>query len=171
MGIIGDIGAILVGLLLLFAGRRFFWLAAGLIGFLFGFNIFQNLFGLWWLNLVVGGILGLILGWLAVKFIKVVSFFVGFLAGAVLLPYLLGFFGIEHNWLLMGLIGGIIGAVLIGFAFEWGLILVTALLGASMVSHNLADVFDLNQTVKSIIGLVLVLLGIVIQSNSKGKRG
>lgn len=164
MGIIGDVGAIVIGLVLLFLGRRFFWMAAGLVGFLFGYNMLQHFFGIWWLNLLVGLILGGILGWLAVRFVKIVSFFVGALAGAVLLPLLLGFLGVEFNWLVMVLVGALAGLLAISLAFSWGLIIITALMGSSIVSQNVADIFKLDQGVKSIVGVILLILGIIIQA-------
>ncbi len=167
MGLIGDVGAILIGLVLLFLGRRFFWMAAGLVGFLFGYNILQHFVGIWWLNLIVGLILGGMLAWLATKFIKLVSYFVGALAGAVLLPLLLGFLGIPFNWFVMVLIGALAGLLFISVAFSWGLIILSALMGASIVSQNIADIFSLNQGVKSIVGLILLVLGVVIQAGQR----
>ena len=163
MGIYGDIGAIAIGLVLLFAGRKYFWMAAGLVGFLFGYSILHHFIGFSWLNLIVGLILGLVLGWLAMKFVKLVSYFIGALAGAILLPLLLGFLGIDYNWFIVVLVGALAGFLTITFAFSWGLIIITALMGASFVSQNIADIFSLSQGVKSVVGLVLLVLGIIVQ--------
>jgi len=169
MGIIGDFGAVVIGLVLLFAGRRFFWLAAGLIGFLFGYNLVYHFIDIPWLNLLVGVSLGLVLGWLAVKFIRIMSFIVGFLAGAVATPLILGFFNPDLNWLIVSFIGGILGLLLIGFAFKWGLILITSLIGASMIAHNTQDILLHNDWIRGVLGLVLLIIGVFVQAKQKGK--
>src|SRR5512139_2389942 len=104
--------SVVAGLLLLFAGRKLFWLVAALVAFLFTFGLFENLFGGGWLGLIVAVVVGAIFAWLATKFIKIVGYIVGALAGAVGLPLFLGLFGINWSWLLLALIGAVIGFLL-----------------------------------------------------------
>jgi len=101
--------SILAGLLLLFARRRFFWLVVALVAFLFTYNLFDNLFGGGWLGLIVAVVAGMILAWLATKFIKIVGYIAGALAGSVGLPIFLSLFGIDWGWMLMALIGAVLG--------------------------------------------------------------
>jgi hypothetical protein len=156
--------SIVAGLLLLFAGRKFFWLAAGLAAFVFGMNLFQAMFkdvGL--LGLIISVIGGVVLGWLAVKFIKMVGYIVGALAGAAALPLLLALFGISWNWLLMALIGALIGFLLVRFFFNWGLIIMTAWIGANSVVSSLNGMVKLGSLITSIGFLILMVAGILSQ--------
>jgi hypothetical protein len=152
------------GLLLLFAGRRFFWLAAALVAFLFTFNFFENLFGGGWLGLIVAVIVGVILAWLATRFIKIVGYIVGALAGAVGLPLFLNMFGLDWGWLLMALIGAVIGFLLMLFLFDWGLILLTSWAGANAVTGMVAGRWTLGAAVATTIFIALMVAGIYVQA-------
>ncbi len=163
--------SIAAGLLLLFAGRRFFWLAAALVAFLFTFNLFDNLFGGGWLGLILAVIAGGIFAWLATKFIKIVGYIVGALAGAVGLPIFLGFFGIDWGWLVPALIGAAIGFVLMLRLFDWGLILLTTWAGANAVTGMVNDRWTLGAAIASILFIVLFAAGIFVQSRDlKAKK-
>jgi len=163
--------SIVAGLLLLFAGRRFFWLAAALAAFLFVFGLFEALFDVGWLGLIVAVIVGAIFAWLATKFIKIVGYIVGALAGAAGLPIFLGLFGIDWSWLLMALIGAVIGFLLMMFLFDWGLILLTAWAGANAVTGKVAVQWTLTTTVATIIFVVLLAAGIFVQASQlKAKK-
>lgn len=163
--------SVAAGLLLLFAGRRFFWLAAALVAFLFTFNLFENLFGGGWVGLIVAVIAGAILAWLATKFIKIVGYIVGALAGAVGLPLFLNMFGLDWGWLLMALIGAVIGFLLMMFLFDWGLILLTSWAGANAITGMVAGRWTLSVTIASLLFLVLMAAGIIVQSRQmKAKK-
>jgi hypothetical protein len=163
--------SVAAGLLLLFAGRRFFWLAAALAAFLFVFNLFEALFGGGWLGLILAVVVGAIFAWLATKFIKIVGYIVGALAGAVGLPIFLGLFGIDWGWLLMALIGAVVGFLLMMALFDWGLILLTAWAGANAVTGKVAGQWTLTTTVATIIFVVLLAAGIFVQrSQLKSKK-
>lgn len=164
-----NILGILAGLLLLLAGKRFFWLAAGLVAFLFGWNLVEALFGGGLLAIVIGLVAGVVFAWLATRFIKIVAYFLAFFAGAVGLPFLVGLFGIDMSWLLLALIGGVLGLVLIAFAFDWGLILLTAWAGASAVSGNLQTWLSLGSTIATVLFLVLLVVGVVVQASQMRK--
>jgi hypothetical protein len=161
--------ALIAGLLLLFFGKRLFWLAAGLVAFLFGYQLFGNLFGVGW-SLLVGLILGVIFAWLSIKFIKMAAYFVAFLAGAIALPFLMGVFGIEMSWLVLAIIGGAIGLILVAVAFDWGLIVITAWAGASAVTFGLQQWLTLDGTYATGIFLVLMVLGIFWQASRRRKN-
>ena len=161
--------AIVAGLLLLLFGKRLFWLAAGLVAFLFGYQLFGNLFSIWW-SLFLGLILGIIFAWLAIKFIKMATYFVAFLAGAIALPFLVGMFDVEMSWFILALIGGAIGLILVAFAFDWGLILITAWAGASAVTFGVRQWWELDGTFGTVIFLVLMVVGVFWQASQRRNK-
>ncbi len=159
------------GLLLLFAGRKFFWLAAGLAAFVFGMNLFEAIFkDAGWAGIIISAIGGIILGWLAVKFIRMVGYVIGALAGAAGLPLLLGIFGVSWNWLLMALIGAFIGFLLVRFFFDWGLIIMTAWIGANSVITSLNQFTKLGVVVSTAGLMILLVLGIISQRSMLRKK-
>jgi hypothetical protein len=162
--------SIAAGLLLLFAGRRFFWLAAALVAFLFTLNIFDFLFDVGWLGLILAVIAGGIFAWLATKFVKIVGYIVGALAGAVGLPIFLGFFGIEWNWLLTALIGAVVGFLLMMFLFDWGLIVLTSWAGANAIVGKITGQWSLSDTLATILVVVLIAAGIFVQAGQMKKK-
>jgi len=56
--------------------------------------------------------------------------------------------------------GGIIGAVLLFVLFDWGLIVLSSISGASLIVHNIA----IQKQVLSLLFVVLVIVGILIQA-------
>jgi hypothetical protein len=162
--------SIAAGLLLLFAGRRFFWLAAALVAFLFIFNLFENLFGGGWLGLIVALVVGAIFAWLATRYVKLVGELVGALAGSVGLPIVLGMLGIHWGYLLMAAIGAILGFLVMRFLFDWGLILLTSWAGASSVAGRLEGQWSLATAVASLIFVVLLAAGIFVQAGQMREK-
>lgn len=160
--------ALVAGLVLVFAGKRFFWLAAALAAFLFTWSVFEFLFGGGWAAIIIGLVVAAVMAWLAIKFIKIVGLFVGFAAGAVIVPFLLGLIGIDLNFLIGALIGGVIGLVFMNFLFDWGLIILTAMMGSSVVSSRLEQGFGVGAPIAAITGLVLLVAGVIVQARSKG---
>ena len=160
--------AIVAGLLLLFYGKRLFWLAAALVAFLFGWQLFGNLLGPG-LSLLFAAVLGIIFAWLAIKFIRIAAYFIAFLAGAIALPFLMGVFGVEMSWFILAIIGGAIGLILVAVAFDWGLILITAWAGASAVTFGLQNWLSLDGTSGTVIFLVLMVVGVFWQASRRRK--
>ena len=156
------------GVLLLFYGKRLFWLAAALVAFLFGWQLFGDLLGPGW-SLVLAVVLGILFAWLAIKFVKIAAYIVGFLAGAVALPFLVGIFGLDMSWFILALIGGAIGLILVAVAFDWGLILITAWAGASAVSFALQNWVSMSGTFATVIFLVLMIVGVFWQASRRRK--
>jgi len=112
----------------------------------------------------VAVVVGAILAWLATKFIKIIGYFVGVLAGAVGLPLFLSMFGVDWGWLLMALIGAVVGFLLMLFLFDWGLILLTSWAGANAVAGKMAAQWTLGATIATIIFVVLMAAGIFVQA-------
>jgi hypothetical protein len=160
--------ALVAGGLLLFFGKRLFWLAAALVAFLFGWQLFGDLLGPMW-SLIVAVVLGIVFAWLAIKFIRIAAYIVGFLAGAAALPLLMGTFGVDMSGLFLAIIGGAIGLILVAVAFDWGLILITAWAGASAVTFALQNWVSMDGAFSTVVFLVLMIVGIFWQASRKRK--
>jgi hypothetical protein len=163
------LASIAAGLVLLLAGRKFFWLAAGLAAFIFGMSITRALFGVGVVGFLISVIIGIVLGWLSVKFIRLAGYIIGALAGAVALPLLLGLFGIENNWLLISLFGALIGFLLVRFAFDWGLIIMTVWIGANTIVSNVDKMLPLGAFISAVGFFALFVAGIISQRSMTRK--
>jgi len=155
---------LLIGVLLLIFGRRLFWLFVGLVGFLAGYSLAPQLLpnqpqAIALLVAILIGVLGALL---AVVFQRLAVGIAGFLAGGYLLNALLAALGLAPGalWWLTYLIGGLIGFALVLALFDWALILLSSLLGASLIVQALALV----STTATLIYLVLAVVGIAIQA-------
>ena len=106
---------------------------------------------------------------MAIKFIRIAAYIVGFLAGAVALYILHGTFGLDMSEFILALIGGAIGLILVAVAFDWGLILITAWAGASAISFALQNWASLSGTYATVVFLVLMIVGVFWQASRKRK--
>lgn len=166
-----DIVRILVGVALLILGRRLFWLFVGLVGFVAGITLAtQFLSGQPdWLVLVIALVAGL-LGVLLALFLQQLAVGVaGFVAGGYIIVNLLSMLMGETDqllyWLIF-LIGGIIGAVLVILLFDWALIVLSSLTGATLI----VQAAGLNPTLTLVLFVVLLVVGFVIQASSMTER-
>jgi hypothetical protein len=158
-----DVLLMIGGIILLVAGRKLYWLFVGLIGFAAGLaltSLFVNMESeaLQWLIAIGLGILG---GLLAVGLQKVAVGAAGFIAGGYGLVYFLEILGLEAgnlDWIFF-IGGGIAGLVLILALFDFALILLSSLAGATLVSQAV-NFTDWQVTA---VFLGLVLLGVLIQ--------
>jgi hypothetical protein len=155
---------IMVGFFLLLLGRRLFWVFVAVIGFLWGMALAAQ----WmanesqWVMIVVGLIAGLIGAALAMLFQRIAIGVAGFLAGSYLAAYLLPLLWVDpgqFTWSL-SIIAGIIGAVLFFVIFDWALIVLSSLIGASMIGQA-ATPDPQNQM---LIFLILLVIGIFVQA-------
>jgi hypothetical protein len=153
----------LLGALLLVAGRRMFYFFVAVIGFVAGTQLATRFFpGKEWLIIASGVLIGLILAALAISLRLIVTSIVGFLAGGSLMTGLLAFAGIQHGILVwvFYLAGGILGVILLNIAFQWALITLTSLIGASLLTPYL----PLKGIVSALLFLALFVIGFVIQA-------
>jgi hypothetical protein len=164
------LASIVAGLVLLLAGRKFFWLAAGLAAFIFGMSITRALFGVGVVGFIISVIIGIVLGWLSVKFIRIAGYIIGALAGAVALPLLLGLFGFHNYWLLTSLFGALIGFLLVRFAFDWGLIVMTVWIGANTIVSNVDKMLPLGAFISAVGFIALFIAGIMAQRATLRKK-
>lgn len=158
---------ILIGGVLLLAGRRLFWLFVGAIGFFVGMSVAgqflpENT------SFIVGIVVGLIGAALAVFLQRAGLIAAGFLAGGYLLTYLVDLAAPNAavaTWLPF-VVGGILGIALISIVFDWALVILTALSGAVLVAQG----FQLGQPVSLLLIVVLVIVGIAAQTGFSKRK-
>jgi hypothetical protein len=154
---------IILGVLLLFAGRKLFWLFVGAVGFVVGMYLASRFISgnSELLVLVIALVAGLIGAGLAVAMQNLAIGLAGFLAGAYSVITLLSLTNLHLGsleWLLV-VVGGILGAVLVSVLFEWALIILSAFTGASM----LVQAFHVNRPLESVLITVLFVIGLSVQ--------
>ncbi len=150
------------GCLLLFAGRSLFWLCVGIVGFLVGVqcaaalgftNSLVALFAAFALG-SLGALLAISFEWL------MVVFGVGFLGGGYLLmnifPSIPG--QEQYEWLIF-VVGGIVGMCLMIITFGWTLIIISSLLGATLI----VNAFHGTQEFHVLLFIASMTAGIVVQ--------
>jgi len=87
----------------------------------------------------------------------------GFLAGGYILTVLASMIGLNEgafSWIVY-IIGGIIGVLLVIFLFDWAIITLSSLAGASLITQALL----LPSGIGGVIYIVLVIAGVVIQGS------
>jgi MFS family permease len=157
-----SIAPLLAGFLLLFFGRRLFWLFVGILGFLAGFALATRFFphetGLTWYFIAIGfGLIGILLAFFLQKMAIAIG---GFLAGGFFLVNTVQSVGSKLPEAVLFLIGGILGAILLSLLFDWALIFLSSVTGASLLAKSLP--FDRNYFTIVLIGLVI--LGVFVQA-------
>ena len=159
----------IVGAALLVFGRKAFWLFVAGVGFLAGLYIATQTIQLesGWFVLgiaVVGGLLGALL---ALVLQSVGVGLAGFLAGGYVAITLVESLGWGQSlladlpyrsWVVFG-VGGILGAVLIGALFDWALIILSSVIGATLI----AQVAPLEGGNQGLLFVGLAAMGVVIQ--------
>jgi hypothetical protein len=157
-----------MGLLVL--GRKAFWLFVGGVGFVLGLYVATQVVRVpqGWLVLVIGLAGGLVGALLALVLQHVAVGLAGFVAGgyvAMSLADVWGFefgprfFGAWKPWLVF-VLGGILFAVLIAVLFEWALIVLSSITGATLVTQAIR----VQPAVQALLFAVLVGMGIVVQA-------
>jgi hypothetical protein len=152
------------GLFLLVGGRKFFWFFVGAIGFITGLTFAGQILSIDSpvIILAAGIILGII-GIIIALFMQGFAIFAGgFLAGSYIAYMIAGSFGLvpqEVLWIAY-IVGGIAGAILLFFLFDWALIALSSIAGASII----IDTFTLDPEIEAVIVIILTLSGILIQT-------
>lgn len=155
---------IILGGALLMAGRKLFWLFVGAAGFVTGMQLAtrftQSSEGL---AIIIGLVIGLLFAVLAIFLQRIAIAIAGFLAGGYILTALAGMLGLDAGafvWIVF-VLGGIIGVILVSLLFDWALITLSSLAGASLVIESL---FPQNAT-GGLIFIILCIIGVVIQGS------
>ncbi len=159
------IGA-LIGIVVLFFGRKLFWLCVAAVGFLAGVELAPHLVNepSPLLLLTVAIVLGLIGALLALFLQKIAIAVVGFLAGGKLAGAIAAAFFVHHAEYstIVFVAGGILGAILILVVFDWALIVVSSLIGA----HLIQSAIVLPPSGSTIVFLGLAVIGMLVQATS-----
>ena len=155
----------LLGLALLFFGRRLFWLFVAALGFAIGLQLAPHLSQNppLWLSLLLSLGLGLAGVLLALLLQKLAIAIAGFLAGGSIAVALTAAFlaNSAHYAAITFVIGGIIGALLLVALFDWALIIFSAIEGARLITGSV----HLPSTGTTILLIVLAVVGIMVQAS------
>src|SRR5437879_4192525 len=162
----------LIGIVILFFGRKLFWLCVAAVGFVAGIELAPHLVTepSPLLQLTVAIVLGIIGALLALFLQKIAIAVFGFLAGGKLAGAIAAAFFVHYAQYstFIFLVGGIIGAILLLVLFDWALIVVSSLIGA----HLIHSAIVLPASGSTIVFLALTIIGIVLHAASlRGKNG
>ena len=155
---------IIIGLFLLFNGRGLFWLFVACVGFASGYHYAQQIWAIHSpltvliISLAAGGVGAII----AIFFQKGAILIAGFAAGGYVVLSLFGQFNAlpaPMIWLSY-IIGGVIGAVILYFVFDWALIVLSTLTGATLIVQMVAFA----PLAEIALFLVLVIVGMAFQA-------
>lgn len=155
---------ILLAIALLMVGRELFWVLAGVMGFIaaatWASAFFRDLSDVRLILIailagVAGAVIATTVQWLGVAL-------TGFLGGGYLATTLLAILGVSvgsTDWLVY-VIGGIIGAIVFISLFNWALIILSALGGATI----LVQALGITRPLSLIAIVVLAVIGLVVQT-------
>jgi hypothetical protein len=157
---------VLIGVVILFFGRKLFWLCVAAVGFAAGVEIAPLLVNepsslLALLIALVFGVLGALL---ALFLQKVAIAVLGFLAGGKLASAIAAAFFVHYAQYstIIFVIGGIIGAILLLALFGWALIVVSSFIGAYLIQSAIV----LPPTGSTLVFIGLAIVGIFVQAAS-----
>jgi len=164
------IAGVLIGVVILFFGRKLFWLCVAAVGFAVGVQIAPLLVNeaSSLLALVIALVFG-VLGVLLAFFIQKVAIAVlGFLAGGKLATAIAAAFFVQYAQYstIIFVIGGIIGAILLLAVFGWALIVVSSFIGAYLIQSAIV----LPPAGSTLVFIGLAILGIFVQAISFRRR-
>ena len=162
--------SLILGISLLFFGRRLFWLFVGVAGFIAGLTLAPQIVSdqSELVILFIAIIIGIIGAFLAVFLEGLAILIAGFLAGGYLMTTLIvslgASFSADHS--IMYIIGGIIGLLLVAVLFDWAIIILSALMGAEIIMPLL----HINESIHWGVFIVLVVVGIAVQAGIWHRR-
>jgi len=162
---------LILGTALLVAGRRLFWLFVGVAGFVTGVQLATRFWqGPGWLAIIIGLIIGIIFAVLAIFLQALLIGIAGFLIGGYIFTVLASMLGIDltgmTTWIVY-IIGGLIGLLLVSFLFDWAIITLSSLAGASLILQAVGR----QGAVGGLIFFVLFILGVLIQGFALRRQG
>lgn len=161
--------ALAVGAVLLLWGRRLYWLALGGLGFFLGLGLARQYLeldaGVELVLAVIVGIAGAVLAVVAQKIAVTVGGFAigGFLAYYLALPWAAELGGLVWG---VALVGAVIGVVLAALLFEAALVVVSSLVGATLVTQALS----LARIHETWVFAVLLVVGVLVQARGRRPR-
>ena len=162
--------SVLIGAVVLFFGRRLFWLCVAAVGFAAGMEVAPHLMHepTQVLQLSIAIVFGFIGALLSLFLQKIAIAVAGFLAGGKLAMALTAAFlaeGARYPGIAF-IVGGIIGAILLLSLFDWALIVMSAVVGAYLICHTIV----LPQTGATILFVALAVVGVIVQASAFRRR-
>jgi hypothetical protein len=161
---------VVIGVVILFFGRKLFWLCVAAVGFAAGLQIAPLLVNeaSSLLALVIAVVFGILGALLALFIQKIAIALLGFLAGGKLATAIAAAFFVQHAQYstIIFVIGGIIGAILLLAVFGWALIVVSSFIGAYLIQSAIV----LPPTGLTLVFIGLAILGIFVQTVSFRRR-
>jgi hypothetical protein len=159
---------VLLGFMVLLAGRNIFWLFIAAIGFLAGIELAQALLAdqSTWLALVAGIGMGLVGAVLAIVYERVAFALAGFYAATFLVITYADRIGFTDMPAIMPYVAGVFGALLAVLLTDWSIIVLSALAGAAAI----VSAFALQPGVEAVSFLALALIGILVQWSMLASR-
>jgi len=156
------IAHIALGGLILFTGRRLFWLFVMIAGFFFGAEVAGELlidYPRWlvWVSAVLAGLLGALL---AVVLQRVAFILAGIYGGGYLAILLVQSLGWSFSETAVSIAGGILGALFAAVAMDWAIIVLSTLAGAGIIIGALG----LHSAMGLLAGGALAALGVIVQA-------
>ena len=157
---------VIIGVVILFFGRKLFWLCVAAVGFAVGVEIAPLLVNesSSLLALLIALIFGVLGALLALFLQKVAIAVLGFLAGGKLATAIAAAFFVQYAQYstIIFVIGGIIGAILLLALFGWALIVVSSFIGPYLIQSAIV----LPPTGSTLVFIGLTIVGIFVQAAS-----
>lgn len=165
-----QIVTIVVGVAALILGRRLFWLAVGVVGFIIGLNLAVEFFQDQpdWVILMIALLMGIGGGVLAIVLQKIAVTVAGLVMGGYALVWVWQLFSIDTGqmeWLIFVLIfavGAMIGGLAATYLFEAALIILSSLAGTLLI----IQVTNFSPPITALLFVVLLITGIAIQAGA-----
>ena len=156
-----QVGSILAGIILLFLGRKLFWLFVGFVGFLVGMRIAAEVLAGHpaWVFVLAGLVLGIIGAAVAIVLERLAFAVAGFFTCVFLAMTFSQEFGEPYNIAVLFLAGAL-GAIFAFLIMDWAIIFLSSILGAGLI----VSVLKLGPTWGTLVYLILVFTGFVVQS-------
>jgi hypothetical protein len=154
---------LIAGSALLTLGRKLFWLFVAGVGFFAAIELASRyLHGQpEWMTVLLALGAGLIGALLAIFFQSMAIWLAGFIGGGFFAASLLALLGVDKgalSWIVF-LIGGIAGGVLVATFFDWALIILSSLGGASLISGLL----HFSRPFSILAFIILFIIGLSVQ--------
>jgi hypothetical protein len=157
----------LIGIVILFFGRRLFWLCVAAVGFVAGIELAPHLVTepSPLLQLTIAIVLGIIGALLALFLQKIAIAVFGFLAGGKLAGAIAAAFFVHYAQYsaVIFVVGGLIGALLLLTLFDLALIVISSLIGAHMIQSAIV----LPPAGSTIVFLGLAAIGMLVQASMR----
>ena len=158
--------AVLIGIVILFFGRKLFWLCVAAVGFAVGVEIAPHLVNepSSLLALFIALVFGILGALLALFLQKIAIAVLGFLAGGKIASAIAAAFFVHYVQYstIIFVVGGIIGAILLLAVFDWALIVVSSFIGAYLIESAIV----LPPSGSTLVFVGLAIIGILVQAAS-----